>query len=329
MPSNQAANISNDSVIIFVPTDMSKPAPENKSIDLHRNIPDILPVKHEGYENWSIRVIPRAPSTCKNYLSPNRREFYKIMYVTKGIGIFTLGLKNFYIDQPTILFLHPNEIISWKKLNTESEGYICFFKKSMADDHPLLKAQIEKYQLFSDTSKSVIRLTPADIVELDNIFSQMLATDVVHGGSLAEDAMQAYLLLLMIASTKSARYAEPDAVTDEFRHIHDFFQLLEKETANVNYTNPVQLRTAKEFADKLFVHPNHLNVLLKKHTGMNLSAHIKNRLLEESKVLLLRTDWTLQDVGFAIGFSDQPNFSQFFKKNTGMTPAEFRKAHAH
>jgi AraC family transcriptional regulator, transcriptional activator of pobA len=302
---------------------------ENKRIDLHRNIPDILPVKHEGYEHWNIRVLPRAPHTCKNYLSPNRREFYKIMYVTKGIGLFTLGLKNFYIDQPTILFLHPNEIISWQKLNTESEGYICFFRKSMADEHPLLKAQIEKYRLFSDTARSVIRLTADEIVELNAIFANMLAADTKSNAPdpLAEDAMAAWLQLVMIAGVRTGRYAEPDAVTEDYKRIHDFFHLLEQETANINYNEPVQLRTAKEFADKLFVHPNHLNVLLKKHTGLNVSAHIKNRLLEESKILLLRTDWTLQDIGYAVGFSDQPNFSVFFKKNAGMTPAEYRRSH--
>jgi AraC family transcriptional regulator, transcriptional activator of pobA len=305
---------------------MAQIIPENKNIDLHRNIPDILPVKNEGFEDWSIRIIPRAPTTCKNYLSPNRRDFYKIMYATKGVGIFSIGLKTYYIDQPTILFLHPNEIISWQKLNAESEGYIVFFKRSMADNHPLLKAQIDKYQLFTDSNKSVIRLSPEDITAMDGIFRQMAALDMKQGGPLAEDAMHAYLLLLMIAATKSARYAQPDAVTDEFKHIHDFFQLLEAETAHVNYDTPIQIKTAKEFADKLFVHPNHLNVLLKKHTGLNVSAHIKNRLLEESKVLLLRTDWTLQNIGYAIGFSDQPNFSQFFKKNTGMTPVEYRKS---
>jgi len=305
---------------------MPRTTSETKRIDFHRNIPDILPVKHEGYERWNIRVIPRAPTTCKNYLSPNRRDFYKIMYVTKGIGLFTIGLKNFYIDQPTILFLHPNEIISWRKLNAESEGYICFFRRSMADEHPLLKAQVEKYRLFSDTERSVIRLEAAEITELNGIFGQMMATDVVNGGGLAEDAMQAYLLLVMIAGVKTGRYAEPDAVTEDYKRVHDFFQLLEQETSQINYDSPVQLRTAKEYADKLFVHPNHLNALMKKHTGVNVSVHIKNRLLEESKVLLLRTDWTLQDIGYAVGFSDQPNFSQFFKKNTGMTPADYRRS---
>jgi hypothetical protein len=163
--------------------------PENKNIDFLRNIPDILPVKNQGYENWSIRVIRRAPTTCKNYLSPNRRDFYKIVYTTKGMGLFTIGLKTYYIDQPTILFLHPNEIISWQKLNTEASGFICFFSRSMADTHPLLKAQMDKYQLFTDSTKSVIRLSPADITELDRLFYQMEAVDTVHGGSLAEDAI--------------------------------------------------------------------------------------------------------------------------------------------
>lgn len=142
---------------------------------------------------------------------------------------------------------------------------------------------------------------------------------------LNENAIQSYLQLLMIQSARISAFKEPDHVPDEYRHVHEFFQLLEKETANVNYTNPVAMKTAKEFAASLDVHPNYLNTLLKKHTGKNVSTHIRNRLLEEAKLLLLQTDWTLQDVGYSIGFAEQPNFSLFFKKNAGMTPAEFRR----
>lgn len=88
----------------------------------------------------------------------------------------------------------------------------------------------------------------------------------------------------------------------------------------------MRIKTAKEFAAALSVHPNHLNALLKKHTGQNLSTHIRSRLLEEAKILLLQTDWSLQDIGYSIGFADQPNFHLFFKKNTGLTPSEFRKS---
>jgi AraC-like DNA-binding protein len=48
--------------------------------------------------------------------------------------------------------------------------------------------------------------------------------------------------------------------------------------------------------------------------------------VDETKALLVQTDWSLQDIGYSIGFADQPNFTVFFKKNTGLTPAEFRKS---
>ncbi|GLU55230.1 AraC family transcriptional regulator [Dyadobacter frigoris] len=304
---------------------MSKLQPESKTIDLHQNIPDLLNVTWDRFDNWSIRVLRRNPDTCTSYISPNRREFYKVMYFTKGIGMFSLGLNNFYIDQPTIVFVHPNEIISWKRLTYEADGYICFFKKNLAEENPALKFVIDKYKLFSDPDRSVVRLSDLDVQELDGIFKRMYDADTKASDAFAEDTIVANLQLLMIASLKKAAYVQPDTITDEFKHVHDFFQLLEKETSTINYTSPIQIKTAQEFADKLSIHPNHLNALLKKHTGQNVSSLIKSRLIEESKVLLIQTDWTVQNVGFAVGFAEQPNFSQFFKKNTGYTPADFRK----
>jgi AraC-like DNA-binding protein len=159
---------------------------------------------------------------------------------------------------------------------------------------------------------------------LSDIFISM-EQEEASDNRLNEDAIQTYLQLLMIQSARISDFKEPGNVSDEYKHVQEFFNLLEKETANVNYTNPIAMKTAKEFAASLDVHPNYLNTLLKKHTGQNVSTHIRKRLLEEAKNLLLQTDWTLQDIGYSIGFAEQPNFSLFFKKNAGVTPAEFRK----
>ncbi|MEH6305531.1 helix-turn-helix domain-containing protein [Olivibacter sp. CPCC 100613] len=65
--------------------------------------------------------------------------------------------------------------------------------------------------------------------------------------------------------------------------------------------------------------------ILKKRTGQNVSTHIKGRLLDECKAFLIQTTWSLEQISYAVGFSDQPNFNFFFKKNTGCTPNAFRK----
>ncbi|WP_428657270.1 AraC family transcriptional regulator [Runella sp.] len=298
---------------------------DSKTIDTLRDIPDLIPVYREYYEDWNIRVFNRKQHECRNYLSPNRREFYKILLITEGVGVFTMGLNTYYIEEPTILFIHPNDIISWKNMSNESGGFYCLFKKTFINEHPQLKATIDKYSLFSDKNKSVIRLKKNEAATSENLFSRMQEEEV-SASAYKEDAMQAYLQLLLIESIKVGNFPKPDHVSDEFRYVHAFFQLLEQEITGINYTTPIRIKTAKEFATNLSVHPNHLNALLKKHTGQNVSTHIRNRLLEETKVLLLQTDWSLQDIGYSIGFTEQSNFNLFFKKNTGITPAEFRKS---
>ncbi len=296
-----------------------------KCIEQLRTISDLIPVTRNYYEDWNIRVFDREQSACKNYLSPNRRDFYKILLITNGTGIFNLGTRTYKIDKPAIIFIHPNEIISWNNLSSyQSSGYYTLFKKRYIDAHPILKSVIDKYRVFSNTSRSVIYLPECSVNTINAQFKQM-HQEGETGGVLAEETLMAYIQLIILESIKNVDFPLFNAINSELRHIHNFFQLLESQTASINYNNPVKMKTAKEFADKLSLHPNHLNVLLKKHTGQNISTHIRNRLLDESKALLLQTDWTLQEIGYCIGFADQPNFSQFFKKNTGITPNEFRR----
>ena len=298
---------------------------DSKTIDTLRDLPDMIPVFREFYENWNIRVFDRKHHECRNYLSPNRREFYKALFITTGIGVMTIGLNTYYIEKPTILFIHPNDIISWKRMSDESGGFYVLFKKNFINENPQLKAAIDKYQLFGDKSKSVINIPDSSVPLIEAHFKKMQEEEL-SSSKFNEDTMLVYLQLLLIDCMKIGDFPEPTSVSDEFTSVHSFFNLLEKETSNINNTTPIKLKTAKEFAASLSVHPNHLNALLKKHTGQNVSTHIRNRLLEETKVLLLQTNWPLQEVGCSIGFTEQSNFNMFFKKNTGFTPAEFRKA---
>ena len=298
---------------------------DSRVIDTLRNVPDLVPVYREYYEDWTIRVFDRKENDCKNYLSPNRRDFYKVLMTTDGIGVFTMGLNTYYIDEPTILFIHPNDIISWKNFTEgQGAGYYVLFKKSYVDEHEHLKATIDKHALFADKSKSVIRLAASDVPSLARHFVHMREEEL-SGNALRDDAMQAHLQLLIIDSIRVASFPKPDTVSEEYKHVHNFFNLLEREISNINISTPIRIKTAKEFAASLSIHPNHLNVLLKKHTGQNVSTHIKGKLLEQTKVLLLRTDWSLQEIAYSIGFNDQSNFNLFFKRSTGITPAEFRK----
>ena len=56
------------------------------------------------------------------------------------------------------------------------------------------------------------------------------------------------------------------------------------------------------------------------------SHYTENITLEESKTLLETTNHSIAAIASMIGFSSQSYFSQSFKKNTFMTPNEYRRA---
>jgi hypothetical protein len=79
---------------------------------------------------------------------PKQARLFKILLVTEGVGVFTIGLNTYFIEKPTILFIHPNDIISWKNLSEINKGYYCLFKKTFLSEHTQLKTAIEKYKIF-------------------------------------------------------------------------------------------------------------------------------------------------------------------------------------
>ncbi|MDR1937401.1 MAG: helix-turn-helix domain-containing protein [Tannerellaceae bacterium] len=80
------------------------------------------------------------------------------------------------------------------------------------------------------------------------------------------------------------------------------------------------------YAEKLCITPQYLSLVLKEVTGKPANKWIDEALVVEAKVLLKAPQTTIQQVADALNFSDQSTFGKFFKKNTGISPTEYRKS---
>lgn len=85
------------------------------------------------------------------------------------------------------------------------------------------------------------------------------------------------------------------------------------------------LRSASEYAAQLSVHVNHLNSAVKESTGKTTTQLISERILKEAKILLKFSNWNVSEIAFALGYNEVTHFSNFFKKQTGISPVQFRK----
>jgi AraC-like DNA-binding protein len=103
-----------------------------------------------------------------------------------------------------------------------------------------------------------------------------------------------------------------------------FLELLERQFPIESPRQKLLLRTAKDFAGRLAVHVNHLNKVLKENTGKTTTVHIANRVVNEAKILLKQTDWSISEIAWCLGFEEVAHFSNFFRKQTSFAPIGFR-----
>lgn len=100
-------------------------------------------------------------------------------------------------------------------------------------------------------------------------------------------------------------------------------ELLERQFPIDNAYRSISLRSASDFAEKLNVHVNHLNRSIKEASDKTTSQLIAERILQEAKILLKQTAWTVSEIAYALGFSEVTHFNNFFKKHVELSPIKF------
>lgn len=80
------------------------------------------------------------------------------------------------------------------------------------------------------------------------------------------------------------------------------------------------------YAAKLSVTPNHMSAIVQQHSGLTVMQWINRALVLEAKVLLRHTDMPVASIAYQLGFADATLFARFFRRETGLTARDFRKA---
>ncbi|MGN0235797.1 MAG: helix-turn-helix domain-containing protein [Paludibacteraceae bacterium] len=91
----------------------------------------------------------------------------------------------------------------------------------------------------------------------------------------------------------------------------------------VNDTHGVQ-RQVRWYAQQIHITPGYLHQICKQVDGRPPQIIINNIVLHEIQQCLLATDDSVKQIAFALHFGTESSFSKFFRKQTGMSPTEYR-----
>lgn len=128
---------------------------------------------------------------------------------------------------------------------------------------------------------------------------------------------QLYALLSRLSIFHDRQEARVETSSRVLQRFKRFQQLVEKHFA--------KWRRVAEYAEQLGCTEKSLTRATMVAAGMSAKAFISSRINLEAKRLLVHTDSSVTLIAESLGFEEATNFIKFFKRETGCTPAEFRR----
>ena len=278
--------------------------------------------KEIGHFNvFSIASVRKKVKETKT-MPYNRRAYYKISLIN-GHNRAEYADKVINIQKHGLLFASPKVPYNYIPQDEKQSGYFCIFT------HEFLAASrsgmvLDELPIFRPGGYPVFQLNSTQVRELETLYKKMFA-ELASGYAYKYDLLRNYVLELIHYGQKLqpdiALYTSHNATV---RIAGLFIELLERQFPITSPTQQLELRTAKAYADRLAIHVNHLNKVLKENTGKTTTDVIGSRMAQEAKILLKQTDWNVSEIAYALGFDEVAHFSNFFKKQAGLSPLAFR-----
>ena len=275
--------------------------------------------------HFNIFNIAEMNNACKSkpVMPYNRRTYYKISLIN-GHNLVEFADKEIEIKQKGVLFASPKIPYRYTPQNDNQSGYFCVFTADFM--HKSKTAiSLDTLPIFSPKSDFIYQISDTQYAEIEQIFLKM-NSEIKSDYAFKYDLLRNYVTELIHTGQKLKPIeAKSETHNAASRIASLFIELLERQFPIESTNQIIQLRTAKEYADNLSVHVNHLNKVLKEATGKTTTEIIASRITQEAKILLKQTDWNISEIAIGLGFDEVAHFSNFFKKQTKLSPLLFRE----
>jgi len=249
---------------------------------------------------------------------PHKHTFYHLVLFTKGGGVHAIDFKTFKVVPYQIYFMIPGQVHSWN-FEGEVDGYVIHFSEDFFRSFLLTNDYLAQFPFFSgDIDDAVINIHEELRPKIRALFENIIA-ESEKPARMGTDLIRTLLLQVFILLARvGSDHCEKQHSAYNYTLLKNFRQLVEKNFAS--------LRLPKEYAELLYITPNHLNAICNDMLGVSAGEVIRGRVLLEAKRLLINLDLNISEIGYRLNFNDNSYFTKFFKKYTGQLPEEFRKS---
>ncbi|WP_405982816.1 AraC family transcriptional regulator [Streptomyces sp. NBC_00158] len=248
---------------------------------------------------------------------PHRHTFYEIVYVTGGSGAHVLDLVRRPVEPPQLCVITPGQVHHWAEADGLT-GHVVLFNEDFllphADDASALRMLAGRPGHPAGDQAAAIAALLAD-----------MGREYRGLRSGYQNVLRACLhILIARASRTLGRDGAASDAADASAPARDRAGELASAFGRLLCEPGGAQRPVGWYARELGVSAGHFQTLVRRATGRSPGSLIRQQQTLEAKRLLSGTDMTVRQIAHLGGFSDPAYFCRFFRRETGMSPGEFR-----
>jgi AraC family transcriptional activator of pobA len=267
--------------------------------------------------SFQIHRLEEVVSAWDGIVPAYRQSQFLIALIKKGTGTGTIGHFTFPIQNNT-LFVVPQRVLYSSKYSTlDGAGFMLSFDMALFSKQFFPKNLIASKRIFKKSVKPFTILTNEQAAALSAIFESIIGEYNLQQAN-KDEMIAVKILELLLQCDRYFTSAAPYQNLDSYSEIIESFNELIQDHFSKE-------KSVRFYANALHIHPNYLNFLMKKYTGMTAKQMIVDHLFLESKALLASPSLPIKAISYKLGFSSPDCFSSFFRKMSNMSPSKFRQ----
>jgi len=244
-------------------------------------------------------------------------NYYHLVYFTEGSGEHLIDFEKFEAKSGTMYFMKPGQVHQWY-FKEKYDGFVVNFFDNFFDWIGINSSILQKFRfLQSILVKDHVVEISLDLQEKIASYFEEMINENQENNQFSNLKIGFHLMNLFIDIERSLEGV--NIKTSDYQSVLlDNFQTLIEQ-------NFKSKKLPKEYAELLYITPNHLNALCKDVLATSAGELIRSRIVLEAKRLLVNKEISVTEIAYLLNFQDASYFVKFFKKYTEFTPEQFRK----
>ena len=269
-----------------------------------------------GFNSDEILKIHQSESkfkkTSNEYTDrPYGRDDWQLIYLSDGYGTFQYGDDVVKLGPSVLIVFKPFEPQQYAYYGHECPEVINYVHFSGTGVSELMRR-------FGFSDQPYYYMRPSGDRNIVSLFLKMQLQMLTY----PEDNHMYWsvFLELLTALTKNRLDREQNIeVHNAGKYTDAITQIMRDMQSNVSAKCQV-----KDYAEQLHLSPSRFAHIFKSLTGVSPIEYKNNLRIENAKTMLIGTQQSIEEIGFANGYDTLANFSKAFKNKTGVSPTQYR-----